>query len=107
MNKNEIPEIIAELKKGKMVIILDDEDRENEGDLICAADAITPEIVNFMATNGRGLICLALESEKCEQLKLKPMTSNNKASNRTAFTVSIEAKDGITCLLYTSPSPRD
>ena len=96
MNKNEIPEIIAELKKGKMVIILDDEDRENEGDLICAADAITPEIVNFMATNGRGLICLALESEKCEQLKLKPMTSNNKASNRTAFTVSIEAKDGIT-----------
>ena len=83
MNKNEIPEIIAELKKGKMVIILDDEDRENEGDLICAADAITPEIVNFMATNGRGLICLALESEKCEQLKLKP------------------------CLLYTSPSPRD
>ena len=61
-----------------------------------SADAITPEIVNFMATNGRGLICLALESEKCKQLKLKPMTSNNKASNRTAFTVSIEAKDGIT-----------
>ena len=60
MNKNDIPEIIADLKKGKMVIILDDEDRENEGDLICAADAISPEIVNFMATNGRGLICLAL-----------------------------------------------
>ena len=96
MNKNDIPEIIADLKKGKMVIILDDEDRENEGDLICAADAISPEIVYFMATNGRGLICLALESDKCEQLNLKPMTSNNKASNRTAFTVSIEAKDGIT-----------
>ena len=96
MNKNEIPEIISDLKKGKMVIILDDEDRENEGDLICAADAVTPEIINFMATNGRGLICLALESEKCQKLNLKPMTNNNKTSNRTAFTVSIEAKTGIT-----------
>ena len=96
MNKDEIKDVIADLKKGKMVIILDDEDRENEGDLICAAEAITPEIVNFMATNGRGLICLALDSEKCEKLNLRPMTNNNKASNRTAFTVSIEAKDGIT-----------
>ena len=58
MNKDEIKDVIADLKKGKMVIILDDEDRENEGDLICAAEAVTPEIVNFMATNGRGLICL-------------------------------------------------
>ena len=96
MNKDEIKDVIADLKKGKMVIILDDEDRENEGDLICAAEAITPEIVNFMATNGRGLICLALDAEKCEKLNLRPMTNNNKASNRTAFTVSIEAKEGIT-----------
>ena len=96
MNKDEIKDVIADLKKGKMVIILDDEDRENEGDLICAAEAVTPEIVNFMATNGRGLICLALDSEKCEKLNLQPMTNNNKTSNRTAFTVSIEAKDGIT-----------
>ncbi len=96
MNKDEIKDVIADLKKGKMVIILDDEDRENEGDLICAAEVITPEIVNFMATNGRGLICLALDSEKCEKLNLRPMTNNNKASNRTAFTVSIEAKKGIT-----------
>jgi 3,4-dihydroxy 2-butanone 4-phosphate synthase/GTP cyclohydrolase II len=96
MNKDEIKDVIADFKKGKMVIILDDEDRENEGDLICAAEAITPDIVNFMATNGRGLICLALDSEKCEKLNLQPMTNNNKTSNRTAFTVSIEAKDGIT-----------
>ena len=96
MLKNEIPEIIDDLKKGKMVIILDDEDRENEGDLICAAESVTPEIINFMATNGRGLICLALEKEKCKQLNLRPMTNDNNASNRTAFTVSIEAKQGIT-----------
>ncbi len=96
MNKDEIKDVIADLKKGKMVIILDDEDRENEGDLICAAEAVTPEIVNFMATNGRGLICLTLDSEKCEKLNLQPMTNNNKTTNRTAFTVSIEAKEGIT-----------
>ena len=83
MKKDEIKDVIADLKKGKMVIILDDEDRENEGDLICAAEAVTPEIVNFMATNGRGLICLALDSNKCEKLNLQPMTNNNKANNRT------------------------
>lgn len=96
MLKNKTTEIIEDLRNGKMVIILDDEDRENEGDLICAAEAITPEIINFMATHGRGLICLALDDEKCKKLNLKPMTSNNMTSNKTAFTVSIEAKEGIT-----------
>ena len=96
MLKNKTTEIIDDLRNGKMVIILDDEDRENEGDLICAAEAVTPEIINFMATHGRGLICLALDDEKCKKLNLKPMTSNNMTSNKTAFTVSIEAKEGIT-----------
>ena len=96
MLKNKTTEIIEDLRNGKMVIILDDEDRENEGDLICAAEAITPEIINFMATHGRGLICLALDDKKCKKLNLKPMTSNNMTSNKTAFTVSIEAKEGIT-----------
>jgi len=96
MLKNKTTEIIEDLRNGKMVIILDDEDRENEGDLICAAEAVTPEIINFMATHGRGLICLALDDKKCKKLNLKPMTSNNMTSNKTAFTVSIEAKEGIT-----------
>lgn len=96
MLKHKTTEIIEDLRNGKMVIILDDEDRENEGDLICAAEAITPEIINFMATHGRGLICLALDDKKCKKLNLKPMTSNNMTSNKTAFTVSIEAKEGIT-----------
>lgn len=96
MLKNNIEDIIQDIKAGKMVIILDDEDRENEGDLVCAADAVTPEIINFMATHGRGLICLALDSDRCDKLNLKPMTANNMANNKTAFTVSIEAKSGIT-----------
>ena len=96
MLKNKTTEIIEDLRNGKMVIILDDEDRENEGDLICAAEAVTPEIINFMATHGRGLICLALDDKKCKKLNLKPMTSNNMTSNKTAFTISIEAKEGIT-----------
>ena len=96
MDKNNISELLGDLKKGKIVIILDDEDRENEGDLVCAAEAVTPEIINFMAKHGRGLICLTLDSKKCEKLQLKPMTPNNKTSNKTAFTVSIEAKTGVT-----------
>lgn len=96
MIRSSIKEIINDLKEKKMVIILDDEDRENEGDLICAAEAVTPDIINFMAMNGRGLICLALNAEKCDELNLPPMTNNNNAANKTAFTVSIEAKEGIT-----------
>mgnify|MGYP001488958415 CR=1 FL=1 len=71
MLKNKTTEIIEDLRNGKMVIILDDEDRENEGDLICAAEAVTPEIINFMATHGRGLICLALDDKKCKKLNLR------------------------------------
>jgi len=96
MLKNNIIEIIEEIKNGKMVIILDDESRENEGDLICAADLVTPEIINFMASKGRGLICLPMSTNLCEKYDLQMMTSNNKAANRTAFTVSIEAAEGIT-----------
>ena len=81
MIRSSIKEIINDLKEKKMVIILDDEDRENEGDLICAAEAVTPDIVNFMAMNGRGLICLALNAEKCDELNLPPMTNNNNAAN--------------------------
>ena len=79
-----------------MVIILDDESRENEGDLVCAADLITPEIVNFMASKGKGLICLPMSANLCSKYDLQMMTNNNKAANRTAFTVSIEAAEGIT-----------
>ena len=96
MIKNTTQEIIDDLKNGQMVIILDDEDRENEGDLICAAEHVTPEIINFMAKHGRGLICLALNESKCKDLDLRPMTQNNMTTNKTAFTVSIEAKEGIT-----------
>ena len=96
MLKNNIIEIIEDIKNGKMVIILDDESRENEGDLICAADLVTPEIINFMASKGRGLICLPMSTNLCDKYDLQMMTSNNKAGNRTAFTVSIEAAEGIT-----------
>ena len=96
MLKNNIIEIIKYIKDGKMVIILDDESRENEGDLVCAADLVTPEIINFMASKGKGLICLPMSTNLCEKYDLQMMTSNNKAANRTAFTVSIEAANGIT-----------
>ena len=96
MLKNNIIEIIEDIKNGKMVIILDDASRENEGDLICAADLVTPEIINFMASKGRGLICLPMSTNLCDKYDLQMMTSNNKAANRTAFTVSIEAAEGIT-----------
>ena len=96
MLKNNIIEIIKDIKDGKMVIILDDESRENEGDLVCAADLVTPEIINFMASKGKGLICLQMSTNLCEKYDLQMMTSNNKAANRTAFTVSIEAANGIT-----------
>jgi len=91
-----IAEAIAEIKNGKMVILVDDEDRENEGDLTIAAENVTPEIINFMATHGRGLICLPMTSEKCDQLGLTMMVENNTSPFETGFTVSIEARHGIT-----------
>ncbi len=91
-----IPEIIADMHAGKMVILVDEEDRENEGDLVLAADFVTPEAINFMARYGRGLICLTLTEEKCRQLNLPLMTSNNNSPLGTNFTVSIEAAEGVT-----------
>ena len=93
---SEIPEVLAELKSGGMVVLVDDEDRENEGDLLCAAEKVTPEIINFMAKFGRGLICLPLTAERCDSLGLYPQTINNTARFQTAFTVSIDAAENIT-----------
>jgi len=89
-------EIIADMRAGKMVILVDEEDRENEGDLVQAADFVTPETINFMARYGRGLICLTLTEEKCRQLNLPLMVSNNNSPLGTNFTVSIEAAEGVT-----------
>jgi 3,4-dihydroxy 2-butanone 4-phosphate synthase/GTP cyclohydrolase II len=91
-----IPAILAEIRAGRMVVILDDEDRENEGDLIMAADRVRPEDVNFMAREARGLICLALTRERCAELGLAPMVPDNRSPYGTAFTVSIEAARGVT-----------
>ncbi|MHC4397212.1 MAG: bifunctional 3,4-dihydroxy-2-butanone-4-phosphate synthase/GTP cyclohydrolase II [Planctomycetota bacterium] len=92
---SEISEVLEELRQGKMIVLVDAEDRENEGDLVCAAEKVTPEIINFMATYGRGLICLPLTAEKCDSLGLYPQTVDNTARFGTAFTVSIDAADGI------------
>jgi len=91
-----VEEIVAELKAGRMVILVDEEDRENEGDLVLASDHVTPEAINFMARFGRGLICLTLTRERCEFLKLPPMAVQNGTVYSTAFTVSIEAAEGVT-----------
>ena len=87
---------IEDIRAGKMVILVDDEDRENEGDLTMAAEAVTPEAINFMATHGRGLICLTLTEERVDQLSLPMMATHNKSPYETAFTVSIEAREGVT-----------
>ena len=87
---------LDEIRAGKMVILVDDEDRENEGDLVLAAERVTPEAINFMATHGRGLICLAMDDAMIDRLELAPMVRNNQASLGTAFTVSIEARHGVT-----------
>ena len=89
-------EIIADMRVGKMVILVDEEDRENEGDLVLAADHVTAEAVNFMAKHGRGLICLTLTRERCQQLNLPLMVRDNGTSMGTNFTVSIEAATGVT-----------
>ncbi len=91
-----IEAIIDEARNGRMIILIDDENRENEGDLVIPAQMATPDAINFMARHGRGLICLALTKDRAEQLGLEPMTRTNRSRNETAFTVSIEARDGIT-----------
>lgn len=96
MAVNTIEECIEDIKNGKMVILVDDEDRENEGDLCMAASAITPEAVNFMATHGRGLICLTMTPALIDKLELPMMVSNNKSPYGTGFTISIEATTGVT-----------
>ena len=89
-------ELIAEIRAGRMVVLVDDEDRENEGDLVLAAEHVTPEAINFMARYGRGLICLTLTEQRCRQLNLPLMVRDNRAPLGTAFTVSIEAATGVT-----------
>jgi 3,4-dihydroxy 2-butanone 4-phosphate synthase/GTP cyclohydrolase II len=96
MSLNNIEEIIADIRQGKMVVLMDDEDRENEGDLIMAASQVRAEDINFMARYGRGLICLTLTKERCRQLQLPLMVNENNAAHRTNFTVSIEAAKGVT-----------
>ena len=91
-----IEDALDDIRQGKMIILVDDEDRENEGDLVVAAEKITPETVNFMAKEGRGLICLTLTEERADHLELPPMVAENSCSFGTAFTVSIEAKTGVT-----------
>ena len=90
-----VEEAIEEIRAGRFVVVVDDEDRENEGDLTIAAQFVTPEAVNFMATHGRGLICLCLTPERCEELGLRQMTDQNETPFGTAFTVSIEAREGV------------
>src|SRR5512147_1519761 len=91
-----IEEIIEDARNGRMFILVDDEDRENEGDLIIPAQMATPDAINFMAKYGRGLICLAMTRDRVEQLGLNLMSRNNGTRHETAFTVSIEARDGVT-----------
>ncbi|KRB97776.1 3,4-dihydroxy-2-butanone 4-phosphate synthase [Hydrogenophaga sp. Root209] len=91
-----VEDIVADMRAGRMVILVDEEDRENEGDLVLAADHVTPEAINFMARFGRGLICLTLTKERCERLQLPPMVPRNGTKMGTAFTISIEAAEGVT-----------
>jgi len=91
-----IEEIVAELRAGRMVILVDEEDRENEGDLVMAAEHVTPEAINFMVRHARGLVCLTLTDARCRQLGLKQMVSDNQTPHGTAFTISIEAAEGVT-----------
>src|SRR5271166_2307037 len=91
-----IPEAIEEIRAGRMLVVVDDEDRENEGDLTIAAEKVTPEIINFMARHGRGLICLALTAERCDYLRLPLMSPTNTSNFGTAFCESIDAREGTT-----------
>ena len=96
MSFSSIPEIINDLKAGRMIVLVDDEDRENEGDLAMVAEKVTPEAINFMTKYGRGLICLALSEDKADELNLPPMVQSNKSKFGTAFTISVDAGTGIT-----------
>ena len=96
MKLNSTQEIIDDIRLGKMVILMDDEDRENEGDLVLAADKVTPEAINFMVTHARGLVCLTLTKQRCEELNLTLMTQTNGTQFGTNFTQSIEASTGVT-----------
>lgn len=96
MDFNSTEEIIEDIRQGKMVILMDDEDRENEGDLIMAASWVRPEDINFMVTHARGLVCMPMSKDRCEQLNLPLMVRDNNAAYSTAFTVSIEAAEGVT-----------
>ena len=87
---NTIEEAIEAIKAGEVIIVVDDEDRENEGDFVCAADCITPEIINFMSTHGRGLICTPIEEKRADELNLNMMVAENTAMHETAFTVSVD-----------------
>jgi len=91
-----IDDAAEDIRRGRMIIIVDDEDRENEGDLVCAAELVTPEMINFMAVHGRGLICLPLTEDRCDELQLTPQAHNNTSKMGTAFTISIEAREGVT-----------
>src|SRR5438105_2759563 len=91
-----IDDAVAEIREGRMIIIVDDEDRENEGDLVCAAEKVTPEVINFMARRARGLICLPLTEERCDELHLTTQVADNTSFLGTAFTVSIDARKGVT-----------
>ncbi len=103
MTLNTIPEILDDIRAGKMVILMDDEDRENEGDLVMASTHVRPDDINFMITHARGLVCLTLTEKRCKRLNLTPMSEDNGARFGTAFTQSIEAKEGVT----TGISPAD
>src|SRR3954471_15224381 len=91
-----VPEAIEDLRAGRVLVVVDDEDRENEGDLTIAAEKVTPETINFMATHGRGLICLTLTADRCDQLRLPLMTPHNTSNFGTAFCESIDAREGTT-----------
>ena len=95
MPQLKIEDAIRDFRDGKMVILVDDEDRENEGDLCIAAEKVTPQAINFMTKYGRGLICLAMTADKCDSLDLPPMVDNNQSPFGTGFTVSIEARCGV------------
>src|SRR6516165_6503765 len=101
-----ITEAIEEIRAGRMLVVVDDEDRENEGDLTIAAEKVTPEIINFMATHGRGLICLALTAERCDALRLPLISAQNTSTFGTAFCESIDARDGVTTGISASDRTR-
>lgn len=102
---NTIEEAIIDIKNGKVVIVVDDEDRENEGDMICASECITPEIVNFMSKESRGLMCVALTPQRCKELELELMVKDNTSAHQTAFTVSVDLR-GFGCTTGISASDR-